>query len=145
MGGRDSGDGVPTLQEAREAIVAYLEGLPLAAHAAAILDFVGEHGEEPFGFAEAVQAAGGADLGEVMATLSHLSQGRRPPLTKSVVFVDADGAEHIVGGGVNGYMDGEPYAHPVTGEAVPEATKSMYFRFQPVPGLLREHASAPTP
>lgn len=131
----------PTLAEAREEILARLGGLSLAPIAAAILDRVGERGDRPFSLEDALRDAGKTSVdGEVMAALSHLVACRRPALDRSVVFVDRDGAEHPVDVVPE---EGQTFAHPVTGEAVANATSRMYLRFAPVPGLLREHEASP--
>lgn len=134
----------PTFAEARQSF-ACLAGTPLAAHAGAILDFVEKGSGEPFSVNQAIETCGGADLQEVMATLSHMTQGATPVLDLKVVFVDKDGVEHLVEGDVLGYGNGDPFHHPISGELVSDPTSMMHLRFEPVPGLLDDRPGLGSP
>lgn len=124
-----------TFAEARQSF-AYLAGTPLVAHADAIMDFVEKGNGDAFTLNQAIDACGVADLQQVMATLTHLTQGAAPVLDLKVVFVDKEGIEHLVEGDVLGYGNGHPFHHPISGELVSDPTSMMHLRFEPVPGLV---------
>jgi hypothetical protein len=134
-----------TLDEARAHYAGYLDGLPLKAIALAILDHVEETGGSPFYFEDAVRAAGRTEIdGEVMATISHLTNGRRSALSREFVYRDPNGGEHPVAGEtLVRARDEGLFEDPVTGAPVENPQAHLFFRFQPRPGLLEPSSPSP--
>ncbi len=134
-----------TIEEARAHYGSYLDGLPLKDIALAILDHVEATGGEDMYFEDVTRAAGRTGIdGEVMSTLSHLTNGRRPALSRVVVYRDGDGDEHVVSRDQLALAQDEGvYEDPVTGERVDDPESRFYLRFSPSPGLLP--SSVPTP